>query len=363
MRKMAYIIIGLLFLGIVAYFLFKPKKKSISDEYFISTQGQSDNRIKSLSLDKPSEEASYILDTNKLSIPKKEIENESKEYKADPEREFIINIKLLNGGTFKKNDLWNFFDKEWRTNFTSAEVYGYSEIEKGWTYTIAGDAPDIYEKVQVAINLLGVYNDENPTYEKGKLEKYITALNKKVKTYPYPIELELSESVDKAIEKAKELVVLYNEFNQDEIIVLKSDKVFKGSDAWDALLSVGLKWGDGDLFHWNNYDAAYGHDQYFSVWTSTEPGYFLPEDIQGGQMNPNDLVFGFSIPRSADPKNIFDIMFNTVLYCQKRLGGTILDKEGNSFNQEEEKIHLIELVDKMKAKGIMPGSGKALRMY
>ena len=196
---------------------------------------------------------------------------------------------------------------------------GIHPKKKDGTYLVAGDAPDVYEKIQVAINLLEIYNEENPTYERSKLEKYITELNRKIKAYPYPIELELSESVDKAIEKAKQLAGLYNEFNEDEIILLRSHKFFKGADAWNALLSVGLKWGDGDLFHWNNDNIRYGDDQLFSVWTTTGPGYFLPENIKNGQMNPNDLVFGFSIPRSADPKNIFDIMVNVVSYCQKRL--------------------------------------------
>ncbi len=59
--------------------------------------------------------------------------------------------------------------------------------------------------------------------------------------------------------KGKELVNLYQEFNTDAIIVLQSDKQFDGTKMWDALQSVELNWGDGDLFHWNN-NKDYGHD-------------------------------------------------------------------------------------------------------
>lgn len=164
------------------------------------------------------------------------------------------------------------------------------------------------------------------------------------------------------IEKAKQLVATNHAFNRDAIIILKADHFFKGVDAWDALLSVGLNWGDGDLFHWNN-AGNYGHDQYFSVWTTTSPGYLFPEHIKSGQLNPNDLVFGFSIPRSADPLNIFEIMIDAVTYCQQRLGGCIVDREGNAFDTKKEKEQLKELVTDMQKQGVIPGSLKALSRF
>ncbi len=80
-------------------------------------------------------------------------------------------------------------------------------------------------------------------------------------------------------------------------------------------------------------------------------------------MNPENIVFGFSIPRSADPQNIFDIMSQAATYCQKRLGGKLLDKNGQLFNVETENKSLMEIVTKMKNNGIEPGSDKALQMF
>jgi cell division protein ZipA len=133
-------------------------------------------------------------------------------------------------------------------------------------------------------------------------------------------------------------------------------------ECYNALQSVGLKWGDGDLFHWGN-NKDYGHDQHFSVWTTTEPGYFLPEEVKSGNMKPKNLVFGFSIPRSADPKNIFEIMLNSVKYCQNRLGGQILDRNMKPFNEEKEKQELSGFLKRMEQKGLKAGSDKALRMF
>lgn len=217
------------------------KKNPIElDDYFISTQSESNERIRKLKMDKPSENASDILDANLLIIPK-----------AEP--------KASNADTSK------------------AEI-----IEK---------------------------------------------------------------------------------FNVGVLIVLKSKAPLDGMLVWDVLQSVGLKWGDGDLFHWENVNRTYGGDQFFSVWTSTDPGYFLPETIKDGTMNPADLVFGFSLARNADPEQVFDIMFKAVKYCQKRLGGEILDANLKSFNEVDRKKNLRQLVGEMKSMGVIPGSGKALRTY
>ncbi len=355
-----YIILGLLLLGLTAYFIFKPKNNSVLDDYFISTQSQTNDRVKNLNLDKASEDVSYILDTNKLSFPDIKRETENVDYKEDTEREWIINLIQINGENFKKEDFTKMFDYEWRSKFNST-IYGFSQIENRWTYADAGGSPEIYSKIQVAIDVQDVYNEENPNYEPQKLERYITELEKRIKKYPTKLRIEQTETIDKAILKAKRLVQLYQEFNSDAIIVLQSDK-YEGLQMWGALQSVGLIWGDGDLFHWGN-NKDYGHDQHFSVWTATEPGYFLPEEIKDGNMNPKNLVFGFSIPRSADPKNIYDIMLNATKYCQKRLGGQLLDKNGQQYDEAKEKQNLIELLDKMKSQGIITGSDKALRTF
>jgi cell division protein ZipA len=80
-------------------------------------------------------------------------------------------------------------------------------------------------------------------------------------------------------------------------------------------------------------------------------------------MNPENMVFGFSIPRSADPKNIFEIMLNAVKYCQRRLGGQILDGKMQPSQEERERRELLEFLMRMEQKGLIAGSDNALRMF
>lgn len=356
-----YIIAGIIVVGLITYFIFTPRSKSGLDGYFISTQSESNERIKNLGLDKSSDNASYLLDRNRLSFPDLKRETENVDYKPNPDKDWVIDLIPINGEVFKKSDFTKMFDYDWRSNFNST-IYGFSTEENMWTYADAGGTPDIYSKLQVAIDVQDVYNDENPDFDPKKLERYIVELEKRIKKYPTRLKLEQTESIEDAIQKAKGLVRLYRQFNNYAILILQSNNQFNGIEMWDALQSAGLRWGDGDLFHWNN-EKDYGHDQHFSVWTATEPGYFLPEKVRDGNMNPQNIVFGFSIPRSADPKNIFDIMINVAKYCQNRLGGQILDRNTQPFDEEKEKQALEELLKRMEAEGIKAGSNKALRMF
>lgn len=352
------IFVAVLILGILTYIIFRSKSNSGSEDFFVSTQSQSNERIKDLNLDKASEDASHILDESKLAIPTINRNLDKTEYKADPEREWIIDLVKINGESFNKEDIMKMFDYDWRSNYQST-IFGFSPKENEWTYANAGDSPDEFSKLQVAVNMRRVYNEENPDYDPKKLERYITELEERIKKEQNKVKIEKAESIDNAILKAKKLVSFHKEFNQDAIIVLQSEKQFQGLEVWDALQSLGLTWGDGDLFHWRN-NSDFGHDQHFSVWTMTEPGYFLPEEIKDGYMNPNNLVFGFVIPRSADPRNVFDAMVYSAKYCQKRLGGKILNKNGQPFDEVKERQDLEKLIEKMNSEGLIPGSDKAL---
>ena len=83
-----YIIAAIFLLCLLAYFYLKPALNQ--GGYFIASQSQTNERIRNLSLDTPSENASYILDTSKLSFSEITETKEKVEYKADPDRECVI---------------------------------------------------------------------------------------------------------------------------------------------------------------------------------------------------------------------------------------------------------------------------------
>lgn len=158
------------------------------------------------------------------------------------------------------------------------------------------------------------------------------------------------------------LEALVTELSRDATVVLRAPEAhpFDGRDVWDVMLCLGLRWGDMDLFHW--WDEKVD-DSHFCVWTSTSPGYFLPELIAEGKVQTGDLVFGFSIPRAAQPLGIFEVMVKCADYAQRRLGGAILNAEGRPFDAEREREKIRESVDRLRAAGFEPGVSPTLRLF
>jgi cell division protein ZipA len=365
MKNIFWVIGGIIIATAVYYYFYSLKKSSKpivygqdGQDYSISTESQSDDRVKNLGMDKPSENASYILDIKMLSFPKDKKRNPDQNFTPDPELDYIVNLEPTDGSTLDLGYLSQLFDLNWRQKYSST-IYGHSIKDNRWTFAFSSDSPASFDKIQVAVNLLNTFGvDKN--YNPQKLNRYYDELLKRISDKK--IKVIKKESVAAAIDKAKILVDIHDLFDKEANIVLKSNSTFDGLKAWDALLCVGLKWGDGDLFHWNN-KSDYGSDDFFGVGTSTEPTYFLPEDVKAGKMNPADLIFGFSIPRNADPIGVYKAMTKAVHYSQKKLGGVILNQSGQAFDENIELKKVTKLVEAMKAKGIEPGSDHALQIF
>jgi cell division protein ZipA len=343
-KKITFIIIGLLIACVIA-FIWKSKEKS--NGYFITSETQSEEILTEFNLDKPSEDVSYILDETKLTYTEASKIPEVYAYKPDLEMDWVISLTKSNSKPFEKDEIDELFDYEWRTVYSSI-IYGLSTEDNTWHYANCGDCPTSFLELQIAIDLLETYNEEKPEFSKSKLEKYVIELNNKLDSYPVNVKINISEPIENAIERAKKLVEYDKEFNQGVTIVLMDNQPYNGRKAWDALLCLGLEWGDGDLFHWTNSNRDYGPDQHFIVWTTSEPGYFLPWSIEAGEMNPKNLVFGLGIQGSVDPLEIFDAMYKSVEYCQKRLGGKILNKDLRPFDMQKEKKIIKDLIEKQK---------------
>ena len=95
----------------------------------------------------------------------------------------------------------------------------------------------------------------------------------------------------------------------------------------------------------------------------TPPGYFLPEEIAAGSVMVDDLVFGYSIPRSADPVAVFDSMIRAVEYAQRRLAGDITAEDGGPVNLDSTREAVVRIASELEALGFAPGTENALRQF
>lgn len=155
-----------------------------------------------------------------------------------------------------------------------------------------------------------------------------------------------------AAARAEELELIHVKFDHTISITLAAPDgtLFDGKEIWDVMHCLGLHWGDMDLFHWEN-SSDVGTDHHFSVWTSTSPGYFFPEQIARGETHVSDLVFGFNVARVARPVAIGDAMLRCATYAQRRLGGQLRDPEGNPLSPDIFRLAIVEVESGLRNAG------------
>lgn len=227
---------------------------------------------------------------------------------------------------------------------------------------ISADSPKSFTKLAFGWELFKSY-DEKYRITSSDMRRFQSATQQQAAKLGKPT-LKVNRTPQEAEARSGAIRMAVEQCNRDVVIVLRSarQKPYDGREVWDVMMSLGLRWGDGDLFHWLN-EADFGHDMFFSVETSTPPGYFLPEQIVAGKTRPHDLVFGFSIPRSADPHAILDSMLRAVHYAKQRLGGEILDRYGKPLDESQLRQETRSIVDQLKSVGFEPGATATLRVF
>ena len=344
-------------LKLLREFFFRGRRPK-SANYFVSTASQSRDRIRRLGLSLPRMDGTALLDTGKLSIP---VAGEARpqEFKPDPYLDWVIQIPAGERRSFAREDVYEMFDLSWRKQHAGVTIYGLYITDNRWTYAMAGDAPERFSIIQAAVDLLEYSGDLSliRTELAGRMAAMASRVTGRI------ADAVVTESAGQAEMRRAELLRLQDELRADVLVVLKSDSAYPGLLVWEVLTGTGLQWGDGDLFHWDNPRRDCGDDSLFSVWTSTQPGYFFPEDIKAGRFNPSDLVFGYWIARSFDPLGVFEALITELEYCRQQLGGVLLARDGKPFDPVVERARLSKVVEALKAKGIRPGSHTALRMF
>ncbi len=338
--------------------------QSASDggEYFISTETETRDRASLALPTEPTEDMSHLV---QVSVPPSEPDMDGdRDYLPDPYSDWAVYVDFDPPVTLSRSQLVSVFARDWLEANGSPTLYGLSPEEPYWTYVRAGGSPETYKGLCLGWSLCNPLDRESGPVDAGQLETYLMSLESTAARLG-TAQLEPDCSVHDAQEKSAKLHALVRECDRDAqvILVAPKDSPFDGRRIWEVMLCLGLHWGDMDIFHLANPSIGLGDDSLFSVWTSTPPGYFFPEEIAAGRVQTGDLVFGFSVPRSADPLAVHDAMVNAAQYAQSRLGGTLLDTDGRPFGAEAEREKVEAVVHRMESVGLTPGTDSALILF
>ena len=330
---------------------------SAIDGVYLSTATESAARAKRLPTE-PSEDVSALL--GQISLPTQQ-RAEVEDYLPSSALEWIVHASLekpLDAKVVAAR-----FGKDWRAKFGGLAIYGLDTATDHWTFLVSADGPQQVSGLQFAWTYYASWSEDSelasPEMYRSRLKAVESELNELT-----PSKVSSEVEPQDAFERAKYLSTLNERFDRSVAVRLAAPqgKRFSGREIWDVMLCLGLRWGDMDCFHWQN-PSGYGDDFFFSVWTSTQPGYFLPEEVAADRVNVEDLVFGYSIPRNADPVIVYDRMVNAVEYAQKRLGGSITGEDGRPLDTKATLNEIRSITDELSKLGFKPGSDNALRQF
>ncbi len=116
-----------------------------------------------------------------------------------------------------------------------------------------------------------------------------------------------------------------------EIIIIKvcskSDSFFSGADIRQALNSVGMEFGEMNIFHHFGLGQNKQTKPVFSLANMLEPGFFDKDVDKFDQLQTSGLVFFMHTPTQSDEKLAFELMLNTAERLAVFLSGELRDDD------------------------------------
>ncbi len=339
----------------------KPAEQPEADQVYISAQGQSDERAYKLLPRKGSEDVGHLLVFPRLPHRPKSVDSVTL-YFANKRFDWIIQFKPTSP-TIEQHQVEKYLNRQWRQNNGTPQLYGLSTRDNRWTYIGAAGADSVFSELALGWKLVDERTQNPRPFSVAELEGFRARTARLASFIPGRV-TDMNFSPRQAAAASQQLASFVAANYQPVIIVLKADSPFQGAAIWDAMMSLGLRWGDMDLFHWENPDvAAGGDDHIFSISTSTEPGYFFPERIAAGEVQTTDLIFSFLVPRTAEPEQVLTNMHKAAGYCQQKLGGKLLAADGSAFDLNSEKQRCRLIAQRLGELKLRPGYEDALYLF
>lgn len=310
----------------------------------------------------PSEDVSHLL-VKPQSASEVVDFDAPRDYLPDPKIDWTITVEFDGTVPVRGESIKGLLDHAWLGRNGRPTVYGFSPDTGHWTFVNASDTPKSFTSLKIAWSLWDAIDEKPKQISLNDLQRFTAAAEQQVSKLG-----NFSTKIDRSVEDALAYVATLPEIVADcsQYVTLRlvapSGKLYSGREIWDVMLCLGLEYGDGDLFHWIN-NSGFGDDLFFTVETSTAPGYFIPERMATGRGDVADLIFGFSIPRSADPVAVFLSMANAVEYAQKRLGGEIVLASSEPFDRDAETTRIENVVRKLREAGFEPGEYATCRVF
>ena len=114
-------------------------------------------------------------------------------------------------------------------------------------------------------------------------------------------------------------------------IVSRNENGFVGEKLLHEMLSLGLRFGDMDIFHRHKHSSGQGRVQ-FSLANALQPGTFNLDDMSS--FNTRALTLFMMLPGPEQPSRAYKLMLETAQKLSTELGGQLLDSSRSVLTQQ-----------------------------
>ncbi|QEF96740.1 cell division protein ZipA [Stieleria maiorica] len=222
------------------------------DNLYLSTNSESQARADRLLPSEGSEDASHVLGEWKPDSVAEDYDRE--EYLPDTSVEWVIDIEFPAAKTAIAKELSALFDESFRDQLGPCSLYGKDAKSGFWTFLISADGPESVTGLKVSYDYNRTWDSEFVPATASEYQARLDAVEEVVAKHIGDCNSTTSKSPSQAAQHAQSLSGLSDKYDQTVAICLVADqtKPFRGTEIWDVMLCLGLRWGDMDCFHWNN---------------------------------------------------------------------------------------------------------------
>jgi cell division protein ZipA len=136
-------------------------------------------------------------------------------------------------------------------------------------------------------------------------------------------------------------------------IVARSEQGFNGEKLLHEMLSLGLRFGDMDIFHRHKHASGQGQVQ-FSLANALQPGTFNLDDMSSFATRAVTLFM--ILPGPKHPTRAYKLMLETAQKLAKELNGQLLDSNRSMLTQQTI-AHLHEQIQEFERRQLTSSHG------
>lgn len=227
-------------------------------------------------------------------------------------------------------------------NEDSALDTAINENEQGINFSVALES----DKTMLGDSQpLDVEEQDSPVFESPIAQEKEDFLAPKITVTPVPEPSEpvLSSSDSMSEEPCEPMDVLV--FN----VVPAEDEEISGAQLLPTLLTLGLKFGDMDIFH-RHQEANGNGDVLFSLVNMVKPGTFDIDNME--QFTTSGISLFMTIPHKHGNMESFNMMLNAAAKIAESFGGQVLDGDRSTLTKQSTQ-HYVQRIREVERKMLL----------